>query len=287
MQKTILVVGGTGMLGQPVSHRLQEDGFRVRIMTRDGQKAKKLFDDSFEIVVGNPVETNSLKEALDGCHGVHISLPTEVEQQATEMIAKVASKTAIERISYVSGVTVTEENRWFSLVDRKFLAEKAIRDSGISYTIFCPSWFMEVLPKFVTQGRASVFGKQPQAYHWIAADDFARMVSTAYSSEEAANRRFFIYGPELITMHEALKRYCSVFHSDIKKISIMPFWLVKVLSFITRNRELGFAGRLMSYFEKVSEIGDPEEANHILGAPTTTLNEWIEKRKARLGVFTS
>ncbi|ASC70177.1 hypothetical protein XM38_011070 [Halomicronema hongdechloris C2206] len=85
-------------------------------------------------------------------------------------------------------------------------------------------------------------------------------------------------------MHEALKRYCSVFHPDIKKVSTLPFWFVKVLAVITRNQELDVVGQLMSYFEKVGEGGDPTEANHSLGAPTTTLNEWLEKRKARLGV---
>lgn len=38
MQKTIVVIGGTGMLGQPVARRLEDDGFGVRIMTRDRQK---------------------------------------------------------------------------------------------------------------------------------------------------------------------------------------------------------------------------------------------------------
>lgn len=282
MRKTILVVGGTGMLGQPVSHRLKEDGFRVRIMTRDRQKAQKLFDDSFEIVSGNPVDTRSLEEALEGCYGVHISLPIEVEQLAAESIAKVAAEKAVERLSYVSGATVAPETRWFFLSDRKFLAEEAIRDSGIPYTIFCPTWFMESLPMFVVNGRASVLGKQPYPYHWVAADDFAKMVSVAYRSEEAANKRFFIHGPEAITMHEALKRYCSVFHPEITQISTLPFWFVKLLAIATRNQELGAAGRLMAYFEKVGEAGNPVEANHILGAPTTPLNEWLEKRKARL-----
>ncbi len=283
MQKTILVIGGTGMLGQPVSHRLKEDGFRVRIMTRDAQKARKLFDNSFEIVAGDPADTSILEEALDGCYGVHISLPTEVEQQVAEAVAKVASEKAVERISYVSGATVAEENRCFFLSNRKFLAEKAIRDSGIPHTIFCPTWFMESLPMFVVQGRASVLGKQPHPYHWVAADDFSRMVSTAYGSEAAANKRLFVYGPEAITMHEALRRYCSVFHPDIKKVTTMPFWLVRALAVITRSQKLETAGKLMSYFEKVGEGGDPTEANHVLGAPMTTLNEWFEKKKARLG----
>jgi len=282
MQKTILIIGGTGLLGGPVSHRLKENGFRVRIMTRDLQKARKIFDGSFEIFAGDPMDRSCLEEALNGCYGVHISLPPEVEQQVAETVAKAGAGHGVERISYISGRTVAEDNRWFPMVDQKFLAEKAIRESGIPYTIFCPTWIMESLPLFVVQGRASVFGKQPCPYHWVALEDLARMVSTAYGLETAANKRFLVCGPEAIRMHEALKRYCAVFHPEIKAVSSMPFWLVRMLATLTRNQGLKVVSEMMSYFEKVGESGGPANANDILGAPTITLDMWLERRKAGL-----
>ena len=158
MKKIILVIGGTGILGQPVSRCLKEAGFQVRIMTRDLQKARKTFDSSFEIVAGDPMDASCLEEALNGCYGVHISLPTEVEQQVAETVAKVAPRHGVERITYISGATVAEENRWFPMINRKFLAEKAIQESGIPYTIIRPTWVMDGLPLFVNQGRAAVLG---------------------------------------------------------------------------------------------------------------------------------
>ncbi len=65
MQKTILVIGATGMLGEPVGRRLKEDNFQVRVMTRDINKARKTFDKAFEIVVGDVTDTTSLEKALD------------------------------------------------------------------------------------------------------------------------------------------------------------------------------------------------------------------------------
>jgi len=281
MQKTILVVGGTGLLGQPVARCLKEAGFRVRIMTRDPHRASKLFDGSFEIVAGDPSDTGCLEQALHGCDGVHISLPTEVEQQVAELVAKLAARHGVERISYISGATVAEENRWFPMTNRKFLAEQAIREAGVPYTIFCPTWFMESLPLFVVQGRASVLGKQPHPYHWVAADDYARMVSTAHGLAEAANQRIIVLGPEAIGMHEALRRYCAVFHPDIKQVSTMPLWLVRLLATLTRNQDLKSAGELMAYFDKVGESSNLAKANRMLGTPTTTLDSWLERRKAR------
>jgi uncharacterized protein YbjT (DUF2867 family) len=280
MQKTILIISGTGMLGQPVARRLKESGFGVRVMTRNLQKAKEMFDSTYEIFAGDPTDINCVEEALNGCYGVHISLPSEVEQQVAETVAQVASRHGVERISYISGATVAEEHRWVPIANRKFLAEQAIRASGIPYTILCPTWVMEILPMFVNQGRAAVFGKQPYPYHWVAAEDVARMVSTAYLSEEGANKRFRVLGPEAIQMHEALRRYCAVFHPEIKKATTMPFWLVRLMATLTRDQGLKGAGELLSYFEKVGErtsnLGDD---SCILGAPTITLDQWLERRK--------
>ncbi len=38
--ETILVVGGTGMLGRRVTRRLLQDGFIVRLLTRDPERAR-------------------------------------------------------------------------------------------------------------------------------------------------------------------------------------------------------------------------------------------------------
>jgi uncharacterized protein YbjT (DUF2867 family) len=250
-------------------------------MTRDLQKARKKFGNAFEMVAGNPMDTSCLEEALHGCSGVHISLPAGVEQQVAVIVAKVAYRHGVERISYISGATVAEENRWSPMIDRKFLAEKAIREAGIPYTIFCPTWVMESLPLFVNQGRASVFGKQPYPYRWVAADDLARMVSTAYGLESAANQRIFVYGPQAIRMQEALVRYCAVFHPDIMSVSTMPFWLVKLLAAITGNQKLKGAGELMAYFEKVGERNSSAKGNGFLGMPSITLDQWLEMRKEK------
>jgi hypothetical protein len=39
---------------------------------------------------------------------------------------------------------------------------------------------------------------------------------------------------------------------------------------------LKFASGLMGYFDKTPETGDPTEANQILGAPSTTLDDWMK-----------
>jgi uncharacterized protein YbjT (DUF2867 family) len=281
MQKRILVIGGTGLLGQPVAHRLKDAGFQVRVMARNVEKARNLFDESFEIVAGDVTNVGSLEKALEGCAGGHVSVGGAVDQLSAENVAALAPRLGLERITYVSGSTVFEQNRWFPMVEQKLMAEKAIRECRVSYTIFCPTWPMEQLPRFVRDGRVSIIGKQPTPIHWFAADDLARMVATAYQREEAANKRLFVHGPEALTMKEALERYCRAFHPEIESVSSMPVWLGKVIATVTRNEAMKFGVTMFAYFDKVGEMGDPTEANQLLGAPTITLDAWIEQRRTR------
>lgn len=285
MKKTILVIGGTGMLGQPVSLALKEAGFEVRIMTRDQIKANRIFGNSFEIFTEDPIDIMSLKAAMQGCSGVHISLPTEVEQQVAENVAHASARLGIEHITYISGATVAEKNRWFSMVNRKYLAEKALRGTDVPCTILCPTWVMQGLAMFVNQGKAAVFGKQLTPYHWVAAEDIARMVSKAYEIGAEATGRFIVHGPEAIDMREALRHYCAVFHPEIKDVTSMPFWMVKVLVAFTGNHGLKGAGELMSYFEKIGEGDLKPQESCIIGKPTITLDRWLQERKVKVDSY--
>jgi uncharacterized protein YbjT (DUF2867 family) len=280
IMKKVLVLGGTGMLGAPVARRLQADGFDVRLLARDPEKARAVSGDSFEIVAGDVTDLDSLERGLVGCEGVHVSVGGPVDRLSAENVAALAPQLGLERITYISGATASEQNRWFPMTAQKLDAESAIRESGVPYTFFCPTWPMEQLPRFARGGQPLLVGDRPNPYHWFAADDLGRMVSTAYQLQEAANRRFFVHGPEAMTMKDALERYCQVFYPEVDSVSVMPVDAARAVAKSTGNQMLGFFAELMAYFEQVGEMGDPAGANQLLGAPLMTLDAWIEQQKA-------
>jgi len=279
MNDKVMVIGGTGLLGAPVVRRLSADGFDVRVFARDTDKTKAMFNGSLETVEGDVSDIDSLGKAMAGCSHVHISVGGPVDQLSAENVAAIAPQHGIQRISYISGATVAEQNRWFPMTEQKLNAEQAIRDCGVSYTIFCPTWPMEQLPRFAMGGKPLLIGDRDLFYHWFAADDLARMVSQAFQLKSAANKRLVIYGPESITMREALARYCQVFHPEVESVSLMPLEVAQATAASTGNNMLAYFASLMSYFEKVGEPGDPTEANQLLGAPKISLDEWINERK--------
>jgi len=268
------------MVGGPVARRWQADGFEVRLLARDPEKARTRFGDLFEIVAGDVTDLGSLEGGLAGCEGVHISVGGPVDRLSAENVAALAPRLGLERITYLSGATASEQNRWFPMTAQKLDAEKAIGECGVPYTVFCPTWPMEQLPRLARGGEPLLIGDRAIAYHWFAADDLGRMVSTAHQIEEAANKRLFVHGPEAMTMKEALERYCRTFCPEVESVSVMPVDTARAVAKSSGNQLLGFFAELMAYFDQAGEMGDPTEANQLLGAPETTLDAWIERLRS-------
>ena len=122
-------------------------------------------------------------------------------------------------------------------------------------------------------------GKQPNPYRWLSADDYARMLVTAYQKEEARNKIFYLFGLEQLLMKDALAYYCQKVFPEIKNVSVMPLPVMKFMAFVTANKQLKEVTAMFAYFEKVQELGSAEETNAQLGKPETTLNQWIATKK--------
>ena len=279
MKKKILILGATGTMGNPVTRFLADRGHAVRILTRSVEKARRMFDGTVEIVEGDSSNKNHIENAVDGCEAVHVSLPMESELVAVQHLINSSVTTNLSLISYTSGTSVREENRWFKLTDIKMRAENLIRNSGIPYTIFCPTWVMEVLHKFVQGDRAAVItGKNPTGIHFFAADDFGRLVATAYDDERSIGKRLFIHGPESITLPKALETLLEACYPHLK-VARLKLWQARLIARLTGRMDS--VSRLIQYFDKVGELGDPSEANAILGTPSTTFGDWIKRQEKR------
>ena len=285
MSETVLVVGATGMLGEPVARCLAANGHAVRVMSRQPARAAALFGEGFTAVGGDVEDEGSLRQAMEGCTGVHLNLSGhgdwDLERRGAVTASKVASELGIKRISLISGASTCEENAWFPGTKAKLEAERAIEASGVPFTIFRCTMFMELLPSLIKNGRAMVMGHQPGRWHWIAGDEYAAMVARALVTPEAAGKRLYVYGPEALTFEEAMKVYQPIC-APAATLTKTPFWLLQVMSWFPGKDELRNVGLpIMKYFAKVSEIGDAAEANALLGAPQMTVHAWCEARKSK------
>jgi uncharacterized protein YbjT (DUF2867 family) len=137
-----------------------------------------------------------------------------------------------------------------------------------------------MLLHFVRNGRVTVFGKLSRRWHFVSVQDLTRMVAESYRRPEAVNRRFYVHGPQALTVVEAVRSYCRALHPEIKTIRQAPYWLLRLVAWLRGNAELRSGVNMVSYLEQVGERGDPAEANTILGAPQVTLDQWLPMQKA-------
>ena len=152
-----------------------------------------------------------------------------------------------------------------------------MKSSGVPYTIFRCSWFMDSLPLFV-QGRSMpLIGRQTHPLHWVAAEDYARMLSRSYQDDAALHKELYIFGPEAFTMREAMECYIQTAAVGVK-IAPMSTRMLALMGTLTFNAEWAGMADLMRHYERWGEDGSPEEANRLLGAPATRLQEWCRKR---------
>ena len=214
--RKIAIIGATGMLGIPVTVALLDAGFAVTALSRKPDEAQRMLPAATQIVAADARDEASLRRGLAGQDALYLNLsiaPTErrgdfhTEQQGLEHILSAARSAGIKRIGYLSAMIHDSPSRWWVLdVWRSAIAR--IKGSGIPYTIFYPTNFMETLPQRHMLGRTFVMtGWSRKRNWWIAGRDFGRQVARSFALPEAANREYAVQGPEPVSYSEAARRF--------------------------------------------------------------------------------
>lgn len=291
----ILIIGGTGMLGRPVAVRLVSDGHSVRVFTTSYERARRLFSDKVEYAEGDVDDLSSLRRAMEGCEGVYVNLKggpnkldyIRIEREGSKNIYSAAIDCDIERVVQISEAHADWKHAYFLPSKVKVEAEKELVSSGLTYTILKPTWFCESLSLFMRDNKAVFVGSGKASFHFLAAADYARIVSECFSSDKADNKVLTIFGPEPMPIPEAMRRFLAVCYPDVR-IERLPIWLAKMSAAMAFNKNLKAAVRMMAFFDKHddSEVAvGPEEADAIFGRSTTTVEEWAHMyRKIVKGV---
>jgi uncharacterized protein YbjT (DUF2867 family) len=270
--KKIIVIGGTGMLGKPVLEILAKNNFNVVVLSR-----KEIVNDNslpnLEYVQGDVQNPQILNSILKDAYGVHINLSGEAEEKVG-LVIESAKKNNVQLITYISGITVNKQNINFKPTQIKYNNEQQIVSSGINYVIFKPTWFLESLPLFVNNGRASYFGKQKTLIPFVASSDYVKMVLNAYNSQLDWNKSYEVIGKSLLSFQDALTHYVDLHHQSIKGVSSTPYFIGNIIATLTGNKLLKDTVAFMKYFERAT-IGN-YSLPKLQGE--TTFKQWLEKK---------
>jgi uncharacterized protein YbjT (DUF2867 family) len=226
--KTIALAGGSGFIGRAIARRLAAiPDLRTRVMSRSPQRAReRLALPNIEFVRAEVTDPATLPNALQGASAVVCSVQFEgypienpkrgltferVDYGGTVALLEAAKKAGANHFIYISGAAA-DENSTHPGFRAKGRAERAIRESGLAYTIFRPSLVYgpedTVLNGFYKLLTFSpifpVPGTGRQKVQPVLVDDLAACVALAIGGK-GHNGTFDIGGPELMTFDEMIR----------------------------------------------------------------------------------
>jgi NADH dehydrogenase len=160
----------------------------------------------------------------------------QVDALGTERLVAAAKTAGVGRLVYMSGAgaAIDAAKHWFRA---KWRAEQAVRQSGIAYTIFRPSWIYgpgdKSLNRFIGFSRWLPFipqignGKQRMAP--ILVDDMGELVGDALESAATCNVTLEVGGPETMSIDDVIGTALRVMGRR-RPILHAPILVMKILT---------------------------------------------------------
>lgn len=285
--KKITVIGATGMIGKPVTIELLKAGYEVTALVRDAAKAAQSLPKGITLVQGDLHDKAAIMKAMAGAEGLYINIstqPTDLEGQFSpecqglDNILECAKKVGtIEHLILLSSFLARNYvGDWWVMKAKKSGIER-VKASGIPFTIFYPSNFMENFRGGMVQnGKLMVLKvrQAPKAW-WIAGEDFGRQVAAAFGLAKARNREYPVQGPQAFGLQQAAEAYASHVGNGAIKVVVMPFWVMQLMGHF--NARFGFLSKLMKVMLHNREVFESQSTWDDLGKPQITMADFARR----------
>jgi uncharacterized protein YbjT (DUF2867 family) len=195
----ILVIGGTGITGRRVAARLADRGLPVATASRSGDRRFDWTDDTTWDAALDGVR-RAYVVSLDGTVGLTAALVERAEARGLERVVLLSAR----------GIDIPGHYGDDSMAAAGHLdAERAVRASGLEWTILRPGWFIQNFTEGIFRDELTETGELripagDGATPYIDAGDIADVAVAALTGDGHAGRTYELSGPRPLTVAEAL-----------------------------------------------------------------------------------
>lgn len=285
--KKILVIGSTGLLGKPVTKALISAGFNVTILVRDKDLAEKLFPKA-NVIKGDLRNRADIEKAMQSQDAVFLSLSVKqtekekefhTESEGLDLLIETAKALKIKRIAYLASLVHlyqgTNNFDWWVFRIKQEAVQK-IKNSGIAYTIFYPSAFMESIFYQSKQGSMiALGGKSEYPMYYVAAEDYAQQVAKSFEVlQDSESRDFVIQGLEAFTQEAAAKTFIQHYKKEKLRTMWAPMFVMKLMGVFIQKFDYGY--HIVEALNKYPEKFEAQSTWDSLGKPKITLKDFAE-----------
>ena len=244
----VLITGGTGFVGTHVVNELLRRKHEVTVLARTPESTRNRYNLPVSAVAGNVLDPASLRRAADGQDAViHIvGIIAEKEEQtfdrihreASENVVRAARDAGAHRFLHTSAMGSSEDSP--SEYGRtKAAGEKAVRESGLEWTVFRPSIIFGPGDGFVTllagvvrgnPGFIPVIGPGTTKFMPVSVHDVARVYADSLEKPETVGQVFEVGGPETFTLNEIYREIAIAIGKPRKPLLHLPLWWGRFLA---------------------------------------------------------
>jgi uncharacterized protein YbjT (DUF2867 family) len=288
MISKIAFIGATGMLGKPVAIQLDKAGFNITALVRESSKAKTQLPPSISFHGGDLRNSNDIYRLLNGQDAIYLNLnlkPGEkkndfhAESDGLKIVLAAARKNKIKRIVFISSLVMNYQGmhnfNWW-VFDIKHEAVKLIKQSGIPFTIFYPTAFMENFYTTYRKGnKVLIAGEAEAKMYFISAIDYGKQVARSLQLPDE-NKEYVVQGLEGFTSSEAAEVFVSHHKREALKISKAPLGLLKFLGIFSPT--MNYASHIIEALNKYPEKFEATNTWNELGKPTITLRDFAAEK---------
>jgi NAD(P)H dehydrogenase (quinone) len=239
MQKTLLVTGAAGQLGQRVIARLMDANSvapgQIVAATRHPEKLERLAALGVQVRRADFEDPASLAAAFAGVNRMLLISTDAIDRPGRRLAQhkaaiEAARKAGVKHMAYTS--MINPEDSLILFAPDHLGTEKALTASGLSWTLLRNSWYMENLRATIQSVLASgkwftSAGTGRMSY--VAREDCARVAAAALASDSTANVRYDVTGPEKHTTAQIAAIISDVYGKPIEVMQVTDAQLIEGL----------------------------------------------------------
>lgn len=289
----VLVTGGTGFVGKGVVAELLRRGYPVRVLSRTAPRGTGI-----EWAEGDVTEPEAVRRAVAGCRQViHlVAIRREwgdrtfaaVTAGGARNVVQAAVAAGVERFVHMSALGLTDRPTT-GYMKAKAAAETAVRQSGLPFTIFRPSFivgpggFVEEYSRLINRAPfVPIPGSGAYPVQPVARADVASAFWRAIESPAAVGKTYDLAGPERLTFEGFIDLIMAAMGKKRRKMHV-PLAVMRpaaaVLQRLTPNPPATTDEIRMLV---AGSAGDPGPSRSDLGLDLTPLDRAVQEAIAAL-----
>ena len=275
----VLVVGGTGLLGEQVVAELLSRGKRVRALVRPTSDATRLERTGVEIARGDMMDPASLLDAMDSADAVvstaagytrHSKGDTnEIDTIGNRNLADAASRVGVRRFVLTSILTCDQTPQVPHFWHKK-LAEDRLEELGVPFVALRPGAFLDMIVRMggdpFAKRRLMWFGSPKIPLTFVLTQDLAGYLAEAVDAPGVDGQRIDIGWDRPVSMQDIAQISGQLLSQQIR-VRTIPAGVINAAGAVVGrfSSTVNDMAAMMRWFQTGRYVADPSRQREVFG----------------------